>query len=44
MNVTISQIPKNWNPENSMAFANWFKMHVKSPLEIKEDYYLTKTL
>jgi len=42
MNVTINKIPKNWDPENSISFANWFKMHIKSPLEIKEDYNLTK--
>ncbi|WP_372938751.1 hypothetical protein [Seonamhaeicola sp.] len=32
--------PKNWKPNCSLSFANWYKNHVKSHLDIEEDYYL----
>lgn len=37
MNLQVT-IPKNWNYGCGFSFSNWFKNHIKSPLEIEEDY------
>jgi hypothetical protein len=42
MRTTVNYIPPKWNPGNIIAFALWYKNHIKSSLEIEEDYYLIK--
>ena len=40
MNKTINYIPEKWDQGNSLAFAKWYKLHVKYIFQIKEDYNL----
>ena len=44
MNVTVNNITEKWNPESSLSFATWYKIHIKAEFELKEDYILLKKL
>jgi len=44
MNLIVNNLPINWKQGNFLAFANWYKLHIKSPLEIEDDYYLLKQI
>lgn len=40
MKTTATPKPQNWKPNCSLSFAQWYKHHIKSHLQIEEDYYL----